>query len=183
MVRVEGKLVDDDRTREIWRKITVEMNDVGVAKHDRRPEPATRLSPVPKPQPRLSDAEAAKLLSLRGKRDVDVHDPSSIAKCDGEYWFFSTGTGVSSWRSEDLRTWQRGPRVFPEIPRWVTDVVPGQRGHFWAPDVIQLDDRYLLYYSVSSFGRIRRLSRRVDVDIGSRGSCFRLDRPWHRSSV
>ena len=108
---------------------------------------------VSKPQPRLSDAEAAALLSRRGKRDVGVHDPSSIVKCDGEYWFFSTGIGVSSWRSKDLRTWQRGPRAFPEIPHWVTDVVPGQRGHFWAPDVIHLDDRYFLYYSVSSFGK------------------------------
>jgi len=130
------------------------MNDLGAAKHDLPPGASDALKrPVPKSQPRLSDAEAAKLLSLRGKRAVGVHDPSSIVKCDGEYWFFSTGTGVSSWRSKDLRTWQRGPRVFPGMPHWVTDVVPGQRGHFWAPDVIHLDDRYFLYYSVSRFGK------------------------------
>ena len=35
----------------------------------------------------------------------------------------------------------------------MNDVVPGQRGHFWAPDVIQLNDRYLVYYSVSAFGK------------------------------
>jgi arabinan endo-1,5-alpha-L-arabinosidase len=39
------------------------------------------------------------------------------------------------------------------MPEWVTAIVPDQRGHFWAPDVIQLKDRYLLYYSVSSFGK------------------------------
>lgn len=93
------------------------------------------------------------LLKLRGKRNVGVHDPSSIVKCGDEYWFFSTGNGVSSWRSKDLQSWRQGPRVFSKIPEWVTDVVPGQRGHFWAPDVIQIDDRYLLYYSVSSFGK------------------------------
>ncbi len=93
------------------------------------------------------------LLRRRGKRDVDVHDPSSIVKCNNEYWFFSTGMGVSSWRSSDLQTWRPGPRVFPEMPDWVTDIVPGQRGHFWAPDVIRVNERYLLYYSVSSFGR------------------------------
>lgn len=154
VVRVEGRLIDDDQTREIWRKITLEVSGVGAAKLDLPPGASDALErPIPKPEPRLSDAVEAALLSMRGKRDVGVHDPSSIVKCDGEYWFFSTGTGVSSWRSKDLRTWQRGPRVFPEMPDWVTEVVPGQRGHFWAPDVIRIDDRYVLYYSVSSFGK------------------------------
>jgi len=126
VLRVEGTLVDDDQTRETWRQTTVQVKDVGTAKLD-LPSGATEAlkRPVPKAQPRLPDAEAAELLKLRGKRDVGVHDPSSIIKCDDEYWFFSTGTGVSSWRSKDLRTWQRGPRVFPEMPDWVTDVVPG----------------------------------------------------------
>jgi arabinan endo-1,5-alpha-L-arabinosidase len=31
--------------------------------------------------------------------------------------------------------------------------VPGQRGHFWAPDVVHLNDRFLVYYSVSAFGK------------------------------
>lgn len=154
VLRVEGRLVDDGQTRKTWQQITVEVKDVGTAKLELPDGAAAALNrPIPKAQPRLSDAEEAALFKLRGKRDVGVHDPSSIVKCDGEYWFFSTGTGVSSWRSKDLRTWERGPRVFPEIPNWVTDVVPDQRGHFWAPDVIQVDDRFLLYYSVSSFGK------------------------------
>lgn len=88
----------------------------------------------------------------QGNRSVRVHDPSSIVRCGAAYWFFSTGTGISSWRSNDLISWQRGPRVFEEMPSWVTDIVPHQRGHFWAPSIIQCSDRYLLYYSVSSFG-------------------------------
>lgn len=154
VICVEGKLVNDDQTREVWQQTTIELFEIGTAKID-LPGGATEVlkRPIPKPEPRLSDAEAAKLLSLRGKRDVGVHDPSSFVKCGSEYWFFSTGTGVSSWRSNDLQSWQRGPQVFPNIQDWVTDVVPGQRGHLWAPDVLQFGDRYLLYYSVSSFGR------------------------------
>jgi len=154
VVRVEGKLIDDDRVREVWRETTIELTDIGTAKLD-LPSGATEAlkRPIPNVQPRLSDAEATAILQLRGKRSIGVHDPSSIVKCDGEYWFFATGHGVSSWRSKDLRTWRPGPRVFPEMPNWVTDVVPGQRGHFWAPDVIRSDDRYRIYYSVSSFGK------------------------------
>lgn len=92
------------------------------------------------------------ILVANGKRDIRVHDPSSIVRCGDDYWMFSTGTGVKSWRSKDLQEWRSGPRVFPTMPDWVRDVVPTQRGHFWAPDIIRLNDRYLLYYSVSSFG-------------------------------
>ncbi|KAA5537993.1 arabinan endo-1,5-alpha-L-arabinosidase [Roseiconus nitratireducens] len=153
-VRVEGQIVNEDQTQVTWREATVAVTDVGEAKLELPSGARDALKrPVPRSQPRLSDAEAAKLLRRRGKRAVGVHDPSSIVTCEGEYWFFSTGTGVSSWHSKDLQTWQPGPRVFTEIPDWVTEVVPGQRGHFWAPDVIHLGDRYLLYYSVSSFGK------------------------------
>jgi arabinan endo-1,5-alpha-L-arabinosidase len=82
-----------------------------------------------------------------------VHDPSTIVKCKDEYWLFSTGVGIGSWRSKDLVNWQAGPRVFTDIPAWRTNAVPGNRGHLWAPDVIQLTNRYLLYYSVSTFGK------------------------------
>src|SRR5688500_15544674 len=86
-------------------------------------------------------------------RPPAVHDPSTIVKHKGEYWTFTTGRGVSSLRSKDLIQWEPGPAVFPEPPKWITDVVPTQRGHFWAPDVIHHDGRYLLYYSVSAFGK------------------------------
>jgi arabinan endo-1,5-alpha-L-arabinosidase len=65
---------------------------------------------------------------------------------------FSTGMGLSAWRSPDLKTWERVGRVFTDLPDWVHGVVPTQRGHFWAPDVIRHRERYLLYYSVSKFG-------------------------------
>ena len=98
---------------------------------------------------------SADLVSLErnGKRDVRVHDPSTIVKCKNEYWFFATGPGVSSWRSKDLVRWERGPRVFTNLPPWITNVVAGHRGYFWAPDVIEHAGRYWVYYSVSKFGQ------------------------------
>ncbi|UCG59546.1 MAG: arabinan endo-1,5-alpha-L-arabinosidase [Phycisphaerales bacterium] len=85
-------------------------------------------------------------------RSSFVHDPSTIVKCKDEYWLFSTGRGVRSRRSKDLLTWQSGPQVFLSPPAWAAEAVPGNRGYFWAPDVIGLQNRFLLYYSVSRWG-------------------------------
>src|SRR5262245_40602660 len=76
-----------------------------------------------------------------------VHDPSTIVKEGDTYWLFATGRGVMSMKSKDLVSWEPGPAVFDAPPKWVAEVVPGNRGHFWAPDVIRQNDRYLLYYS------------------------------------
>jgi arabinan endo-1,5-alpha-L-arabinosidase len=89
-----------------------------------------------------------------GSRGVHVHDPSTIVKCRNEFWVFYTGRGVPSYHSKDLVTWESGPRVFTNTPAWTDQAVPGHRGSFfWAPDIIQLGDRYLLYYAVSTFGK------------------------------
>lgn len=100
----------------------------------------------------VADEDVA-ILQRHGAREARVHDPSTIVKCGGEYWLFGTGMGVSSWRSGDLEHWEPGPRIFEEPPAWITDIVPTQRGHFWAPDIIHHNGRYLLYYSVSTFGK------------------------------
>jgi arabinan endo-1,5-alpha-L-arabinosidase len=98
-------------------------------------------------------ADAARLRVL-GSRDIRAHDPSTLALCGGEYWMFHTGRGIGSWRSRDLITWEAGPPVFHETPAWVAAAVPENRNtQFWAPDVIQVGGRYLLYYSVSTFGK------------------------------
>lgn len=88
--------------------------------------------------------------ALRG--DLMIHDPSTIIADDGRYWVFGTGRGILSRFSTNLVEWQAGPPVFESAPAWTTDVVPGNRGRFWAPDVLKVNGRYLLYYSVSSWG-------------------------------
>ena len=89
-----------------------------------------------------------------GSRGVRVHDPSTIVKCDDDYWIFYTGRGVPSYHSRDLMTWESGPQVFTNAPAWSQEAVPAHRGlGYWAPDVTRVGDRYLLYYSISTFGK------------------------------
>ena len=152
-IHVNGSITFDDETRVRSRQFTTTLTDFDETSLDIPDRAVAALQrPLPELEPRLSDDEADRLLSASGKRAIGVHDPSSIVRCGDEYWMFSTGTGVLSWRSKDLVDWTSGPPVFRDMPDWVPDVVPSQRGHFWAPDVIRTNDRYLLYYSVSSFG-------------------------------
>ncbi len=90
---------------------------------------------------------------LLGRRDVSAHDPSTIVQCKDEYWVFATGRGIVSRHSTNLIHWTAGPPVFTNIPSWTSAAVPGNHGHFWAPDVIHLRNRYLLYYAVSTWGK------------------------------
>ena len=94
-------------------------------------------------------------LEQSASRGIITRDPSSIVKCKDEYWVFYTGRGVPSYHSKDLVKWERGPAVFKTAPEWIAKVVPENRNmSYWAPDIIKLGDRYLLYYSVSSFGKM-----------------------------
>ncbi len=88
------------------------------------------------------------------KRDVSVHDPSTIVKCKDEYWVFYTGDGVPSAHSKDLVKWESGPAVFTNLPEAVTQAVPAHKGNqVWAPDVMYVGKQYLLYYAVSTWGK------------------------------
>lgn len=115
------------------------------------------IAPLPTNAPALLpvDPAAAARLAQLGSRGVRVHDPSTIVKCKDEYWVFFTGRGVRSYHSKDLVKWEPGPPVFTNALPWVAEAVPLNRSglNFWAPDIIHLGDRYLLYFSVSSFGK------------------------------
>jgi arabinan endo-1,5-alpha-L-arabinosidase len=105
------------------------------------------------PPPPLSAEEVEREAKL-GSRGVRIHDPSTIVKCEDEYWIFYTGRGVPSYHSKDLIQWESGPRVFSNAPDWVAKEVPANRSlDYWAPDVAHIGNRYLLYYSASSFGK------------------------------
>lgn len=86
---------------------------------------------------------------------LDVHDPV-IIKQDDSYYLFSTGVGIPVRRSTDLETWRvaRGGTVFQQMPEEASAFVPGAT-NIWAPDISFYNDRYHLYYSVSTFGSNR----------------------------
>lgn len=89
-----------------------------------------------------------------GRRDLRVHDPSTLVRAEGAWWLFGTGNRILTARSDDLRTWRRMDPALAAPPPWAAEVAPGnKRAHFWAPDVIRVGDRWFLYYSVSEFGK------------------------------
>ena len=64
-----------------------------------------------------------------------IHDPSTLAECDGKYYTFGTGRG--GLISEDGWSWYEG------------GVRPGGGA---APDVIKIGDRYLVIYGATGGG-------------------------------
>jgi arabinan endo-1,5-alpha-L-arabinosidase len=112
--------------------------------------------------PGIAFADDANLASRAGlplkqtaSRGVITRDPSTIVKCKDEFWVFYTGRGIPSLHSKDLVRWEPGPPVFQTAPEWIAAAVPENRNRsYWAPDIIHLGDQYLLYYSVSSFGKM-----------------------------
>ena len=106
-------------------------------------------------KPDLQNSAPVLPLEQSASRGITTRDPSSIVQCKDEYWVFYTGRGVPSYHSRDLVTWKRGPAVFRAAPEWIARIVPQNRNMlYWAPDIIKLGDKYLLYYAVSSFGKM-----------------------------
>src|ERR1700722_2892037 len=94
-------------------------------------------------------------LAQTASRGITTRDPSTIVKSKDEFWVFYTGRGIPSFHSKDLVKWEPGPPVFQTAPEWIAAAIPENRNmSYWAPDFIHLGDQYLLYYSVSSFGKI-----------------------------
>jgi hypothetical protein len=88
---------------------------------------------------------------------VGSHDPGSLVKEGNKYWMFTTGDGIYGAYSTDLINWTPGAQtVFPSNPNlwpaWITTIVPGFAGTFWAPECIYLNGKYYMYYSCSTFG-------------------------------
>lgn len=106
-------------------------------------------------QPEAPQSVTALPLEESASRGIVTRDPSDIVKCKDEYWVFYTGRGVPSYHSKDLVKWERGPAVFKTPPDWIATTVPeNRRMSYWAPDVMKVGDRFLLYYSVSAMGKI-----------------------------
>ena len=86
------------------------------------------------------------------KSKLRVHDPVMIQEGD-KYYLFCTGWGISMYSSDDMEQWKDEGRVFQSPPEWTNEVVPGFRGHMWAPDITYHDGLFYLYYSVSAFAK------------------------------
>src|ERR1035438_1049612 len=83
----------------------------------------------------------APLLALEGA--IGIHDPSTVIQCDGNYYVFGTGRGISILTSSNGFNWQRGGRVFDQIPDSVKSYVPKNNGSgVWAPDIIKVNGRF-----------------------------------------
>jgi len=84
-----------------------------------------------------------------------VHDPA-IIKAEDAYYVFSTGSGIPIRKSTDLIDWELPfpAKVFGSVPAWGREMIPGQND-IWAPDISYYNDKYHLYYSVSTFGKNR----------------------------
>ncbi|HEX3799984.1 MAG TPA: arabinan endo-1,5-alpha-L-arabinosidase [Verrucomicrobiae bacterium] len=94
-------------------------------------------------------------LEKSASRGIVTRDPSDIVQCKDEYWVFYTGRGVPSYHSKDLVKWERGPAVFKTAPEWIATTVPENHNlSCWAPDIMKVGNRYLLYYAVSTMGKI-----------------------------
>lgn len=83
---------------------------------------------------------------------VMTHDPV-MARQGDTYYLFATGMGISVMSSTDLQHWKVEQPVFKEAPQWAVSLIPGYRGHTWAPDIIYHNGLYHLFYSCSAFGK------------------------------
>lgn len=105
----------------------------------------------------LPDEEPSMYLELTGTIR-QVHDPA-IIKAGDMYYLFCTHGGIYIRRSADLLEWERPfpPSVFPptNAPEWTQQLIPASNNDIWAPDISYFNDKFHLYYSVSTFGSNR----------------------------
>ena len=75
----------------------------------------------------------------------DFPDPFVLPH-EGGYYAYATnanGKHVQLLHSANLQAWRALPDAMPALASWVRQPVP----HVWAPEVIKLGERYVLYYT------------------------------------
>ena len=81
-------------------------------------------------------------------------DPFVLPDGGGYYAYATNGDGVNvpTLHSTDLQSWRALPDAMPKLARWVRPEVP----HVWAPEVIRLGERYVLYYTAHDLASDRQ---------------------------
>ena len=77
---------------------------------------------------------------------ADFADPHVITTTEGIYYAYATnasGKNIQVARSEDLVTWRVLVDAMPALPSWAR--LGGSL--VWAPEVMQIGDKYVLYYT------------------------------------
>jgi arabinan endo-1,5-alpha-L-arabinosidase len=88
--------------------------------------------------------------------DLMTHDPA-LAVEDGTSYVYSTGNAmiadgnIQIRSSADGRDWRYRGEVWEEKPEWLGQAVPGV-SNLWAPELVEHDGTWYLYYSASTFG-------------------------------
>ena len=126
--------------------------------HSASPLPATLPAPTAAAVVRTGAGEASaadvEFLRQYGNTGTRVHDPSTIIQDKDEFWVFCTGLNTPAFHSKDLRHWERGKPVNTQDHAWIKEVIPtGHDRNYWAPDIIKVRDKYLLFFSASAFGK------------------------------
>lgn len=86
--------------------------------------------------------------------DLVAHDPAIVVGQNGDPWFvYSTGGAAAHGaiqvrRSDDGIAWEYAGTVWKERPGWIDPAV----GPLWAPDLIEHDGTWFMYYAASTFG-------------------------------
>ena len=85
--------------------------------------------------------------------ELGAHDPSTLIYDNGRYYYYATGDLLSVRSSADLVNWTGESPAFDAVPSWISTAVPEYSGQsLWAPDIIELNNQYYLYYSASVWG-------------------------------
>jgi arabinan endo-1,5-alpha-L-arabinosidase len=103
----------------------------------------------------LSGCAGSGIRDLSG--DLSTHDPALAH--DGDTWYvYSTGNGTIADGNIQIRSstdgshWRYAGEVWREKPEWLTEAVPGV-DNLWAPELIEHDGTWYLYYAASTFGK------------------------------
>jgi arabinan endo-1,5-alpha-L-arabinosidase len=87
------------------------------------------------------------LLALDG--DPAMHDPSTVIMSEGRFYSFGTGNGLPISVSDDGWIWRRAGTLMEALPggRAGPEVLERGGPNTWAPDVIEIDGKFYVYYA------------------------------------